>query len=281
MSFESYMIIDHQCYFMLHSKLKSDRPTILFIHGLGDSSISYQPYLESDLTHYYNIIVPDLLGNGKSSSADDYSFQKQVDGIEKHLEYLQEKFQIRFSFLILVAHSMGSIHATLLCASKFKFIINGLINVEGSITQYGSFVCENMINAIPQQGFKTWFEDFKQNKIYDHLAYHSIPLRMYYASLIFCHSQTFLENATEMYNLSRALPGKYTHLMGQKYIELSIPKIYCYGDSMCKETLAFLQEHQLESHYFPCKNHFLLTECYNEFIIFIDDYIKQFMVKNT
>lgn len=271
---ESYFHSNKECHFMIHSELKSFRPTILFIHGLGDSSATYRNYLNSNLTENYNILIPDLLGYGKSGTSSDYRFEHQIQGIEQHIAYLEKHLAIHISDLILVAHSMGAIHATLLCESKLKNIIKAFINVEGSITQYGSFIAENMMSAVQENNFLNWFDDFKQRIIYEKLAQQCISIRPYYASLEFCDPTAFLKNGMQMIQMSRELKGQYTHLIGKKYRELTIPKIYCYGDTICQETLAFLQENKLISRYFPCKNHFLLAECNREFILFISKYIR-------
>lgn len=275
MMHESYFYIGDECYFMAHSELKLSRPTLLFLHGLGDSGISYRPYLYSDLIKNYNILIPDLLGCGKSSSAKDYDFNHQVQGIEQHIKYLKENSGIKFSNFILIAHSMGSIHATLLCQSEFKRMVKAFINVEGSITQYGSFIAEEMMNALKSHNFIKWYDHFKQKIIYEKLAAQFSSIRPYYASLEFCRPEAFIKNAMQMYEMSKALLGKYTHLIGKKYADLAIPSVYCYGDTMCKETIEFLQEYNLKSRYFLCKNHFLLSECMGEFVCFIDDYVRR------
>jgi pimeloyl-ACP methyl ester carboxylesterase len=269
---ESYFCKGNECHFMAHSELNSTRPTILFIHGLGDSSVSYYPYLNSSLINFYNILIPDLLGYGKSSCSRDYSFQHQVTGVVQHIEYLQNTHPVQFDNIILIAHSMGSIHATLLCQSHLN--IKAFMNVEGSITQYGSFVAEKMTDAIKKNKFKLWYQEFK-NSIYQ-LAQGSTFMRTYYAGLEFCDLDAFLKNGMQMYQMSHALSGQYTHVSGKEYIALTIPKIYCYGDSMCKETIMFLRENHLDSCYFQCNSHFLLTECFDEFVSFIDRYCSQY-----
>lgn len=271
--YESYFPIKDECYFMSHSELKASRPTLLFIHGLGDSHIDYRSYLNSNLAQHYNILIPDLLGHGKSSSSQNYRFEHQIQGIEKHIDFLQKTHGEPISNFVLIAHSMGGIHATLLCESNLKQQIKAFINVEGSITQFGSFIAENMIASIENESFSSWYEQFKQAKIYANLALQNSSIRPYYASLEFCNPEAFFKNATEMYKMGHQLAGKYTNIIGLKYSELTLPKIYCYGDSMCKETLEFLNEHHLASRYFSCKNHFLLSECLEEFVTFIQNYV--------
>ncbi|OGT46880.1 MAG: hypothetical protein A3E83_08975 [Gammaproteobacteria bacterium RIFCSPHIGHO2_12_FULL_41_20] len=91
MVIESYFLHENLCHHMVHSQLLSHRPTLLIIHGLGDSGASYYNFLFSKELRDYNILIPDLLGYGKSSASTDYSFQCQVTGILKHIDYLQNQ----------------------------------------------------------------------------------------------------------------------------------------------------------------------------------------------
>lgn len=267
---ESYFQFNNDTLFLAHNDL-AHRPTLLFIHGIGDSHVDYLPYLSTELDRHYNILIPDLLGHGNSSAANDYSFHHQVQGIVHHLVYLQSKANLEFSNIILIAHSMGGIHGTLLCETPLKKAITHFINVEGSVTQYGSFIAENMIQSLSTEPFDKWFLNFKQ-KIFE-LSKENNFILPYYASLDFCQPEAFKQNATEMYQLCYALTGKYTHIIGKKYAELSIPRIYCYGDSLAKETVAFLNENHLSIQYFPAKTHFLLSECMEEFVRFVQFYL--------
>ncbi len=263
MNQESYFSLASETYFIAHSELISSRPTLLFIHGLGDSHIDFLPYLTSDLTKNFNILIPDLLGYGKSSSASDYSFQHQVQGIINHLDYLQAKTKIKFNDIILIAHSMGGIHATLLCDSTLKNVIKGFINVEGSVTQYGSFVSKNMIESLKISSFADWFAEFKRG----------IQFGSYYASLEFCNPQAFCQNASEMYHLCHASSGKFTNSIGKEFVGLDVRKVYCYGDFTCQETLEFLKENNVPLHYIPANTHFVLSECPEEVIKYVESFI--------
>lgn len=268
---ESYFHVNNQFYYIAHSALQPNLPTLLFLHGLGDSGINYLHFLQSPLSLKFNILIPDLLGHGRSADANDYSFKQQVDGIIKQVEFLQEKYRTQLSDIILVAHSMGGIHATLLCESVLKDQIKALINVEGSITQYGSFASEAVLHAKNENCFPAWFDQFKQG-IYQK-GESSIGFQQYYASLLFCRSEAFMQNGLEMRELSTALPGKFSSVVGKKYAELTLPRIYCYGDSLAKETLNFLDENQLKKQYLPCPNHFIMTDCFNHFVSFLEEFI--------
>lgn len=265
---ESYFYSGNECYYMAHSKLASKRPTLLIIHGLGDSGMSYREFLHADSLKNYNILIPDLLGHGKSSGAEDYSFQHQVHGILKHIDYLAHQANVVFSDFILLSHSMGGIHATLLCKSPLGSMIKKFINIEGSITQYGAFISARVAEEKKKNTFFTWFEDFKQSIIYQE-GNKSLALRYYYASLIFCHAEAFLQNAMEMHDMSVTLSGKYSHIIGEEYAGLNIPRIYCYGNSMCAETLEFLKENKLQTKHFNFPTHFFMPDGFHDIVDYL------------
>lgn len=267
---ESYFQFNNDTFFLAHNDL-ARRPTLLFIHGLGDSHISYLPYFSTELAKHYNILIPDLLGHGNSSASatNDYSFHYQIQGVTQHLTYLQKHLSL--SNIILIAHSMGGIHATLLCDTSLKQCITNFICVEGSVTQYGSFISENMVQSLKTEPFDKWFQGFKE-KIFA-LSKENNFMLPYYASLDFCQPEAFKQNAAEMYQLGHTLTGQYTNVIGKKYAELCVPRIYCYGDSLAKETIAFLSENNLEIEYFPAKTHFILSECIYEFVQFTQLYL--------
>lgn len=266
---EFYFQSHNECLFLASSEITSQKVTLLFVHGLGDSSISYMPYLDMDTLSEFNILIPDLLGYGRSSSSDDYSFEHQVNGIVNQILNLESSLQIDLNNIVLIAHSMGSIHATLLCESILKNRIKAFVNVEGSITQYGSFISETVM-GIAENNRMSWFDNFKQS-IYPE-GIKTLSMRSYYASLLFCQPQAFIQNAIEMRELSIALHNEFSSIMGERYADLSLPKIYCYGDSLAKETLKFLDQNQLEKKYFPSPNHFLMSECKAQFSLFLRAY---------
>lgn len=264
---ETYYKTDTVCCFMQHSALLPKRKTLLFLHGIGDSSLSYLPFFQTQALNQFNILVPDLLGHGKSSSSNDYSFQMQSTRIINQIHALQKQVGFNLNDIILIPHSMASIHATLLCDSTLKTQITGLINVEGSLTQYGSFVSEAVVKEAELDHFDSWFHKFKEITIFEKLIKEFPVCRSYYASLQYCHPQAFLQNALELREISLTTPGKL-------YSGLDLPKIYCYGDkSLCKESIAFLRENNLTTRIFHTNNHFLMLACFDEFAAFVCDWV--------
>jgi len=275
---ENYFQIKNACSFMRHSSLMPDRKTLLFLHGIGDSSLSYLPFFQTKALTEFNILIPDLLGHGKSSKNDDYSFTLQTETIIKQIMALENQMGFPFNDLILIPHSMASIHAMLICESEMRRQIKGIINVEGSITQYGSFVSEAVFKAVMHKSFDLWFQEFKDVTVFCELIKKFPVCRTYYASLLFCHPAAFLQNALEIYKICVSGTGKYTNVAGKKYTELDLPKIYCYGDkNKCQESLNFLHEMNLKTKSFGTANHFIMMQCFDEFTQFIIDWIGSFL----
>ncbi|MBI5447095.1 MAG: alpha/beta hydrolase [Gammaproteobacteria bacterium] len=260
--------------YMRCSALLPRRKTLLFIHGIGDSSLSYLPFLNTPLLTDYNLLIPDLLGYGKSAMNDDCCFSLQVALLIQHIQFLEKQKNISFSDLILVAHSMGSIHAMQLCHSSIKDQIKAVVSIEGSITQYGSFVSESVTKVIKQGDFDEWFKKFKEIIVFQGLIKKYPVLRDYYASLKFCYPPAFLQNALEMREVSLSEQGAYTNLSGQLFLKLKLPKIYCYGDkSLCEESVGFLKKFKLPTQVFSTDSHFVMLICFDEFVTFLKDWL--------
>jgi pimeloyl-ACP methyl ester carboxylesterase len=76
-------------------------PTVLLIHGIGDSSETWAPII-SGLAQHYRVIVPDLLGHGHSDKPRaDYSIGGYANGMRDLLSV------IGVDRATLVGHSLG------------------------------------------------------------------------------------------------------------------------------------------------------------------------------
>ena len=76
-------------------------PTVLLIHGIGDSSETWAPIIPG-LAQHYRVIVPDLLGHGRSDKPRaDYSIGGYANGMRDLLSVLG------VDRATLVGHSLG------------------------------------------------------------------------------------------------------------------------------------------------------------------------------
>lgn len=77
------------------------RPTLLLLHGIGDSSASWLPVLDG-LAEHHRVISPDLLGHGESAKPRaDYSAAAFANGMRDLLNVLEVER------VTVVGHSLG------------------------------------------------------------------------------------------------------------------------------------------------------------------------------
>lgn len=278
---EHYVHLGDEVLYVRCSRLAPGRPTILFLHGLGDSTLSYEHAFSPETLPGANVLAMDLAGCGRSSAAADYSFAAHARRLRGLIESLAAETGLaEQGGLCLVAHSMGAIPAVFLCrdeqAKRFgtATLVRKLVLVEGAVTQYGSFVSSSAHEALQQNNFDHWYEqEFLREYIHRQYLTRFPHCASYYASLRFCRKDAFLQNALEMRKLHQELDGKWKSRVGQLYADLRLPKVYCYGDgSMCRETVQFLAEHELDVKVFRSACHFLMLDRRREFYRFVRDF---------
>ena len=270
---ESYFKIDNEHMFLRHNKIIPDRMTLLFVHGLGDSGLTFEPVFADNRFRDFNIVAPDLVGYGRSSQAlktGGYSFSAQVDRLWR---LIKSKGLYK---LIVIGHSMGGDITTLLCHSDNMSLVKKYVNIEGDVTQHDLFVSSKVAEAHAKGNFNSWFSNvFLNDEVYEQYGTKQSG-RDYYASVRFCRKEALIENAKELVKRNTALPGNYKSEIGKIYCDLEIPKVYCYGtESPAKETLEFLKENNQGVREFPGAGHCPMTDKTNEFYAFLYQYITE------
>jgi len=153
---ESFVKIGNEHIFLRHSKIIPYKLTLLFVHGIGESGLCFKEALEDERFGKYNILIPDLVGYGRSSESKsgDNSFGSQID----MLFYLIKYFEL--NDVVLLGHSMGGDITTLLCSRDKYGKISKYINIEGDLTQHDLFVSSKAVEADRENRFPEWFENF-------------------------------------------------------------------------------------------------------------------------
>jgi pimeloyl-ACP methyl ester carboxylesterase len=134
------------------------RETILFIHGVGGSKKYLLPALDYPELTSYNVLIPDLVGHGDSSTPKNFSFS--MDDQAKILHRLLKKLEIRDK-LILIAHSMGGP----ICISLAEMLgdrIAGIVYAEGNI-DIGDCFFTNWV--ISDHTYEEWIKEGFDNII--------------------------------------------------------------------------------------------------------------------
>jgi pimeloyl-ACP methyl ester carboxylesterase len=257
--------------YIKHNKILPGKMTLLFLHGLGESGQCFQEVFEERRFDNCNIIVPDLIGYGKSSESanGNYSFKAHIEKLWKIIA------DLKVHDLIVIGHSMGGDIGTLLCASDKKDKIVKFVNIEGGITQNDLFISQEAVKAAEAANFTRWFHDeLMTSKVLGDWGQKYPSCRRYYSSLHDCRPEAFLVNARELCERNTSLPGKYKSETGRIYCSLSIPKVFCYGaESGSSGTIDFLEENELECQVFNEAFHWPMIDKSEEFYSFLYEFI--------
>jgi len=268
---ETYHQADSGIIYIRHNTLSGTR-TLLFIHGLGDSGLTFEPIFRYPQFEDFNILIPDLLGFGRSSAAsgvEDYSF----DGHLQRFHQLINDWSL--DNLFVIGHSMGGDLGTLFCESDKRGIIKKFVNIEGAVTQYDLFISGKAVKADDQGKFDEWFKKFVDDTVYNQFG-QAQSGRDYYASLRFCRSEAFRLNAREIVSRNTCLEGEYQSSIGEKFVSLKIPKVYCYGTrSLPEQTLKFLKMNDVNLRSFRDSGHCPMTDNQDQFYQFLYDFVSK------
>jgi pimeloyl-ACP methyl ester carboxylesterase len=271
--------------FLRHNDLKKGRKTLLLVHGLGESGLCFREVFENEKFNRFNLLVPDMLGYGRSSQAltADYSFSAQVERLWELIRDVQVKMKVPVEELIVIGHSLGGDLTTLFCKEYMdKIVIKKYINIEGDITPYELFFSGQAVEAfekLGEEGFETWLrEEFMNSVYYKYADQLGESCQRYYASLSFCRPDAFRKNARELCERNRESNGKKGRSeIGETYLEISkkLDTIFCYGtESLNSDTICFLKEHKkLKTLAFEGSGHWVMIDRKDEFYDFLYDYI--------
>src|SRR5262245_11240564 len=168
-----------------HSPLGRDRPTVLFIHGLGDSSLAFEEAFRRNECAGFDLVAPDLPGHGSSTAARNGVYT--LEALASHLAALIEAMDLRQ--LTVVGHSLGGDVTAVLASADGPRRIDRIVSVEGTLTPADMFICNRATEAAEAgfDAYETWFrKKFCQETVLENWAVQGDAGRRYYASLRFC-----------------------------------------------------------------------------------------------
>ena len=247
--------------------------TIVMVHGLGESGLSFKEGWTGPFLTHYDVIVPDLMGYGRSSGAsdNDYGLDKQVQRLWQMVDHFGlERF-------FLVGHSMGGDIGTFMARHDPDSRILGFVNIEGNLTPHDIFISNQAEEANNQGSFQSWFyEDFMEKRVLVEWGFRWASCRRYYASLCFARPDAFRDNAVELVARNQSLPGTKACSTGLDFAALHIPKIFCWGtESLSKRTREFLREASIPNQEFPGAFHWPMIDQAEHFYMLLERFIEE------
>lgn len=230
---------------------------IWFIHGYGESGLSFAEAFESSLAAHFNLYVPDMPGFGVSPYPASHPNQKQTaDLLYDLIQSVSGKRLVYF-----VAHSQGGLVATWLC-KKMGTQVHGYVNVEGNLTKADvTFSGEAAQQSMPET-CKSHILNYVSTHAQDESYWR------YYASLRLASPDALLVWA------KAGLEFTGDTLSGEEYAALPMRKLFIGGvKSHAPMTRKFIESHCLNHFYFEHSGHWPMIDAtamfYNKVLEFV------------
>jgi pimeloyl-ACP methyl ester carboxylesterase len=199
-------------------------PTLVWIHGLGESSVSFEPIARHPALARFAHVLVDLPGYGRSPWPD------VPEGLEQVADRLAGWLQATSAVLpIAIGHSMGGVLAQLVAE---RGGVRGIVDIDGNLT-YGdcSFSAQACADTDPGRALAA-----VRDGVWARGA-NEPALRGYHAALCFASPATFHRHAADLVAMS--VRGD----LAARLVALPTPALYIAGvpDGICaasREVLA-------------------------------------------
>jgi pimeloyl-ACP methyl ester carboxylesterase len=187
-------------------------PTLIFLHGLGESGLCFEPLMRDEGLAGWPRLAIDLPGYGRTEPAPSPL------ALEEHARTLVPL--LRGRRCILVGHSMGGVVATFL-APLLGADVAGFVNIEGNISPadctFSALVAAQELGAFYSQGFARLCRSVAADGATD------AALSWYARSLGLAEPAQLHLNATELVKLSA------NESLATRMAAIATAKIYILG----------------------------------------------------
>jgi pimeloyl-ACP methyl ester carboxylesterase len=202
-------------------------PRVVWIHGLGESSVSFEPVI-AKLPGFSHVLV-DLPGYGRSPWPEAaVGLDDMAAGLASWLD--------EDTPATLVGHSMGGVLCTLIAE---RTAVRAVVNVDGNLTRGDcTFSAEAAGFSLPafEEG---GFDAMRARVVAD--GKHDVALRGYGAALGTASPAVFHRNAVDLVRISE------TNTLAARLAALTAPMLFVAGmpGGICAESQRALDAHHL------------------------------------
>jgi pimeloyl-ACP methyl ester carboxylesterase len=202
-------------------------PRVVWIHGLGESSVSFEPVV-AKLPGYQHVLV-DLPGYGRSPWPEATKSLPEI--ADQLASWLDEG-----SPATIIGHSMGGVLCTFVAE---RTAVRAVVNIEGNLTR-GDCTFSALAAAYSLDDFVSHgFAELRAKAYADGVERRE--LRTYYAAMCFASPHMFHRHSLELLELSNAAT------LTPRLAALHVPKLYIGGvpGGVCVESRAALDDHKV------------------------------------
>ncbi|MDY7093068.1 MAG: alpha/beta fold hydrolase [Acidobacteriota bacterium] len=199
------------------------RGTVLLIHGLGESGLSFEVLAARLAAGGWRALVPDLPGYGKTAwRQEPQTLPQAAAELARWLEkYVRETPQL--GPVVVLGHSMGGVVGTML-AEELPQPVAALVNVEGNISFDDCGFSSRIARYLPEEFPEAPFLRLLQAVYRESQDDLQEALRTYFVSMSLCDPRQLYRHAVELVELSRA------EQLAERLARLPMPQIYLLGD---------------------------------------------------
>jgi pimeloyl-ACP methyl ester carboxylesterase len=186
-------------------------PEVVWIHGLGESSTSFDPIARRSELGGYTHVLPDLPGYGRSAWHD----------APRTLEALADRLAGWLGArppAVLIGHSMGGVLATLVAE---RAAVRGVIDIDGNLTR-GDCTFSATATSYSLVDFAAGGFDAMRDAVYARGASEA-ALRGYHAAMMFASPDVFHGHAADLIAMSARAD------LAPRLAALRIPSLFVAG----------------------------------------------------
>ncbi|HEX2686465.1 MAG TPA: alpha/beta hydrolase [Kofleriaceae bacterium] len=201
-------------------------PEIVWIHGLGEWSLNFDPIAAHPAFAGFSHVMPDLPGYGRSP------WPEQADGVEQLADRLASWIGDRRPALI--GHSMGGALATLVAE---RIAVRAVVNVDGNLSR-GDCTFSAKGAAYTPDDFAAFGFSALRAQIYDD-GRSDLALRGYHAALCATSPRVYHRQALELVAMSES------ETLVTRLAALRVPALFVAGvpGGICAHSRTLLDRH--------------------------------------